>query len=446
MTSPTTALPFTFQPGLKPRFKARIWVLIEVLLILSYTVKPFKHRPLVFFVPIAILCLYSLFCTHMIHLEHVANSGWGMACRLTAILLLSSTNILLSDIQHDLQPTKRAKVRQQKKNDDIREGALSRSISEEPFLTRLKWAFMDVWFNPRAINYSDEATNILPPRPSFPTRRAFVLRQLRDLVIGIFIYDVTQIVARANPYFGFPTPKVEGIQQLWRLGGFLYGVGIYLMVQFQHKIASMIFVGFGISDAEDWRPLFHSFKYAYSLRGLWGKMWHQMFRRAGLAHANYFLKKLGIPRKSTAANFFTLYVVFALTGILHHGGDAMFLQSISKAGSFQFFMLQAVGITIEDFVLKLVGSITTTKEAKANLETTKHIADADVRANDEKLPPWSVRLLGFTWVLVWLSITLPWWTDPICNNGYMREIPEFSIILGLWRGEWLPEEWQPIKE
>lgn len=166
----------------------------------------------------------------------------------------------------------------------------------------------------------------------------------------------------------------------------------------------------------------------------------------GIVHAKYFSQKLGIPPKSTLVSLFTLYTVFALSGILHHAGDAMFLQSITKPGAFQFFMLQAVGITLEDVVLKLVGAVATTNEAKASLETTKKIGDAKVRANAEKLPRWSTRLLGFTWVLVWLAITLPLWTDPICRNGYMREIPQFSIILGVWRGEWAPEGWQPVKD
>lgn len=134
-----------------------------------------------------------------------------------------------------------------------------------------------------------------------------------------------------------------------------------------------------------------------------------------------------------------------MSGILHHAGDAMAMQSITRPGAFQFFMLQAVGITLEDVILRLVGAATTKGESKASLVSAKENVDVDVHSK-EVLPKWPVRLVGFVWVLLWLTLTLPLWTDEMCRNGFMRQIPQLSFILGVWKGEWAPEGWQPVKK
>jgi hypothetical protein len=47
------------------------------------------------------------------------------------------------------------------------------------------------------------------------------------------------------------------------------------------------------------------------------------------------------------------------------------------------------------------------------------------------------RLVGYAWTWAWFALTLPGWQMPLVRAGMMEEALPVSLLLGLWRGEWV---------
>ena len=58
----------------------------------------------------------------------------------------------------------------------------------------------------------------------------------------------------------------------------------------------------------------------------------------------------GFPRGTNLSSYTQVYVAFFLSGLLHSSGDFM-IEKRMVSRSFKFFLLQAVIITLEDFVI-----------------------------------------------------------------------------------------------
>ena len=80
----------------------------------------------------------------------------------------------------------------------------------------------------------------------------------------------------------------------------------------------------------------------------------------------------------------------------------------------EFFLLQAVAITCEDIIISLVA-----------------------RAGFSSQPNRFYKLIGFV-VFTWFTYCLPIWLDEIVHAGLADDGWNYSLILGLWRGDWAP--------
>jgi Membrane bound O-acyl transferase family len=87
-----------------------------------------------------------------------------------------------------------------------------------------------------------------------------------------------------------------------------------------------------------------------------------------------------------------VYISFFLSGLLHATGDYM-IRGYLPLFSIQFFMLQALGISFEHFVIWL---------------TTPIHSKLDVRVR---------KAIGYMWVVVWFCWTAPIWLDPMSAAG-----------------------------
>ncbi|KAF9557955.1 hypothetical protein CPC08DRAFT_28012 [Agrocybe pediades] len=201
----------------------------------------------------------------------------------------------------------------------------------------------------------------------------------------------------------------------------------------EYRIMGILSVALGISKPRDWPDMFGSFADAWTLRRLWGKSWHQIFRRPTIVHANFFLRSLGFsqsPRTSAERQFvrtFTLFSVFFLTGLIHYIGDAVWMQNLNLfdkngPGAMHFYMLQPVGILLEDCVSSLFRRLTN-KEPASNLNADRH-------RHLTGPPSWLARVIGYLWVVTWISLTLPLWTYPQFRQGFKNDMPHPKII---WR-------------
>lgn len=91
------------------------------------------------------------------------------------------------------------------------------------------------------------------------------------------------------------------------------------------------------------------------------------------------------------------------------------MQSLTESvGTLEFFLLQAVGIMAEELVIEHAQRCSITKSTR-----------------------WT-KAIGFMWVFLWFNFSLPYWTVPGYRGGWTEEFPDFSVILGLWKGEWFP--------
>ena len=110
-------------------------------------------------------------------------------------------------------------------------------------------------------------------------------------------------------------------------------------------------------------------------------------------------KILKFPRGSNRSFCTQLYVSFFLSGLLHFSGDFMF-QKRMVYYSFKFFLLQAVAITFENFVIYIA----------KRLLLWKGIEFKPGKA-DESWAEAVVRVIGYCWVILWFCLTMPLWID-----------------------------------
>lgn len=100
---------------------------------------------------------------------------------------------------------------------------------------------------------------------------------------------------------------------------------------------------------------------------------------------------------SLPSSYTQLYTAFLLSGLIHAGGDYIILKHFPLF-PIRFFLLQAVAITLEDFVIWL------TKPIHASLGRTS-------------------RFIGYVWVVSWLVWSGPLWLDEMAARGYYVNAP-----------------------
>lgn len=131
-------------------------------------------------------------------------------------------------------------------------------------------------------------------------------------------------------------------------------------------------------------------------------------------------KLLRYPRGTNQSSYIQLYIAFFLSGIVHFIGDFI-LEKRMVYRSYKFFLLQAVAITIEDFVIYI---------AKRSLRRGENLKPG-------KVGPWTevvTKFVGYCWVILWLTSTLPGWLDELnalgCGSTDRRPITQF--VLDKW--------------
>jgi len=120
---------------------------------------------------------------------------------------------------------------------------------------------------------------------------------------------------------------------------------------------------------------------------------------------------LSIPKGTRLSSYTLLYTSFFISAWIHHPADYMMLGRYG--GAFKFFISQAFVITFEDSIIAL----------------GQRVGFTDSKA-------W--RILGYAWVQLWFVYSLPGWLQPEFSTGMMQNGMGYSLILGLWNGNWAP--------
>ncbi|KAF9483165.1 hypothetical protein BDN70DRAFT_874208 [Pholiota conissans] len=401
--------------GSKPNLNLWLWILLEGLYILALTLKPARHRwRQLLFVAIFSIAGYAL-VYYRTDYRHLGVGERGLSARLPILVAFASSNLMLCEPHRDIR------LIGQKAN-----------ISELPFTERLWWAVL-VWANPRGVNFAHEPTANLPSRPTHTTHISFVLEQLQSILGYMLLLDLVGAMNRANPYYTKDVPVIVGMQRLWWIAGFGFGAAIWLLVSMQFMFLSIMLVLLGASNPNDCPRFFGSPFDGYTVRRVWSKFWHQMLRRPCVTHADFAAKALQLDPNSKNTYILKLTVAFLLSGIIHYISEAVPAESITEPlGCLVFFLLQTVAIVFEEFVIKLARAV------GFGVAKCDRSRKGGPNANSEGKPSWWVRVVGYLWVLLWIDFSLPYWTAAGYRAGWTEEIPQFSVILGLWKGDWFP--------
>ena len=113
---------------------------------------------------------------------------------------------------------------------------------------------------------------------------------------------------------------------------------------------------------------------------------------------------LGLKSGSWASSYTQLYVGFAISGLIHCGGDFMVNHDLFGS-SFPFFIYQAVAITAEDAVI------------------------GATRMMELRIPQRLAHFVGYVWVILWMNLSLPYYIDWSLRAGIVdvNRVP-FSML------------------
>jgi Membrane bound O-acyl transferase family len=124
--------------------------------------------------------------------------------------------------------------------------------------------------------------------------------------------------------------------------------------EWTYDILAILCVSLHLGGPSDWPPIFGSFfKNSYTIRGFWGRFYHQWLRR-NVSTAGMLVNKLfGFKQGSVANRYSQLIVAFAVSAFFHHVGA--FVGCYKDDGFWQasFFLVQPVGIIVEENVISM---------------------------------------------------------------------------------------------
>ncbi|WQF87933.1 Putative cytochrome P450, Wax synthase domain, cytochrome P450 superfamily [Colletotrichum destructivum] len=177
-----------------------------------------------------------------------------------------------------------------------------------------------------------------------------------------------------------------------------------------YNSACLAFAFLGLSDPDDCPPLYGSLISSYSIRRFWGVTWHQCLRSGLAGHAD-MIANLAFPfRQRMVSRYLRLFIAFLLSGMIHHSSDIAMGIAPQEAGSLRFFLLQPVGIILED-----------------------SIQGVACRWPALQLPHTFKVSLGYLWTLAFLAWSTPTWFYPqqrlgIDSSGLLPFHPILQLI------------------
>lgn len=315
------------------------------------------------------------------------------------------------------------------------------------FLHRLDWV-LDLFTNFRGIGWAHQNPTLPPPpeiilstlQPKFPasnlppstppTRESLLRKTAITLILHILALDTLKTLTLWDPYFlSLPAPPSASpfpfptFTRLLLSATFTYTAlsAIFLLAPFTACLLGPRILG---SHADPWLypPFFASpaLIAQKGLAGLWGNVWHQLFRFAFDSAGDFLARPLGPAwgRKSPNGGLLRLVTAFILSGLLHASASYTMLPPTQPLHAFAFFAVQPIGIL-----------------AHRGLSTLLRKSDWHERV------PARLRGLGnVLGVVGWFYVTGPWIADDFAQGGiWLMEPVPVSLWRrkgGLWGGNW----------
>ncbi|KAJ5940812.1 hypothetical protein N7516_000980 [Penicillium verrucosum] len=184
-----------------------------------------------------------------------------------------------------------------------------------------------------------------------------------------------------------------------------------ILIDFHHRVFSIILVGLGLDSPENCPPLYGRALDADTVRGFWGKFWHQLLQNP-LTSVSAFITQyiLGLTPKSFVQRYMNVFVVFFCSGGLHLVLDIVQGIPSQESGAMLFFVTAPLGLMIED-TIKMVW---------------KYLSKSNGQSQKLPKPLWQ-RALGLTWSMVWLGVTSTGFFYPQVVRPENQALVPFSL-------------------
>ncbi|PNY25819.1 Uncharacterized protein TCAP_04241 [Tolypocladium capitatum] len=268
--------------------------------------------------------------------------------------------------------------------------------AEAPFSERFGWV-LDLTCSFRCSGWNWSISSI--PRPQIPrqvrpgdlvdlssmprvtesgyerclTQHHFTRKRLSKLAAMYLVLDFLSVSMMKDPYF------IVGPDNSYELPPRLRGISPWLLLAYREAfclagVLSAVEAVFSLNDlaqywlfkslfpsrAALWRhaSVFGSFSNVLDrgLAGWWGGWWHQTFRQQFLAPSTYMLRHGYLEKGTRTATIAAIFMSFFQSGLLHAAGSISSIPETKPWRSPVFFLLQAVGIMVQEGLSKAIRS------------------------------------------------------------------------------------------
>ncbi|KAH7408179.1 membrane bound O-acyl transferase family-domain-containing protein [Phaeosphaeria sp. MPI-PUGE-AT-0046c] len=193
-------------------------------------------------------------------------------------------------------------------------------------------------------------------------------------------------------------------------GSFVYWCNIYAVLHGLFSFAAVLSVGLGLSKIENWKPLFGSLRDATSLRGFWGKFWHQSLRDNLYEPATFLSDKVLRLSPGILARYTKLFMAFLISGLMHAFAEVATGLDLQHGAAVRFFCTQATGIILEDAAIAIF----------SHGKRTKGTVSSSLLCS-----------LGYIWVVCFMAWSTPAWFYPDAVRGPKVPFLPFSLVTKL---------------
>lgn len=298
--------------------------------------------------------------------------------------------------------------------------ALAKKDGNSRTKSKLYYA-IDLCFNARGVDRPWPLKTTPPAYPPSKTVMSFLLGRLASIIISLAL--ILGAAYQPKPPAHLLTPRhvhtLNRINELTIeevvfkvLSALSFLLGIYTFVCFLCNSLVVLIISTGMYDFRSCRTNFGSIFEAYSIRRFWSHFWHQYLRSTLEGIGDWTVDRLPLLRSNRiVARYSRIFIAFLVSGTVHIGCDVAAKIPLSESGAVNFFCSQALGIMVEDGV--------------------QEIYRRSVGSSRKETPKLWAKIMGYVWVVSFMSCTLPVWAFPYLRR---HDVGANLIIRPEWIG------------
>ncbi|KAF2155258.1 hypothetical protein K461DRAFT_276452 [Myriangium duriaei CBS 260.36] len=306
---------------------------------------------------------------------------------------------------------------------------------------KLRWATALV-FSPRGLGWTQEVKCISPQqqRVANLSRGEYLISRTIKLVYYLAIIDV-QTAWRNVVFKSWTVENPTGVTDLpWKtqiMVTWSHAIFGFAGISAAYTAIAILCVGLGFSKPVDFPGLFGQWKDAYTVRRLWGEVWHQNLRIIFTSASSTLLSAMRISPRTFASRYIQLFTAFVLSALMHE--LAAVLSCRADCGELYFFISQAFAIFVEDHVIDFGKTLLGYKTSDTNTGKTAGAANNNSAQNSDnrssrqmEAPKWYWRAIGFVWGFVWFSYSIRLYVDREVRQGLYVPQPGQGQLSARW--------------